>query len=98
MKHIRMLSMDEVLISQLTSAFLRRKGYEMLPAAHEGAELLELLLRERTDIVVIDLALPVLDGLDVLEVASALPCRSGRCCSPLRTSAVRACLSLPSAR
>ncbi len=73
MKHIRILSIDEVLISQLTSAFLRRKGYEMMPAAHEGAELLELLLRERTDIVVIDLALPVLDGLDVLEVASALP-------------------------
>ncbi len=73
METVRILGVDGALISALTSAFLKHDRYEVMPAFGSGMELIELLLRDRTDVLLVDLALPTLDGLDMLDVIAALP-------------------------
>ena len=50
---------------------LRRQGYRILDAA-DGAEAIEVLDRERVDVIVTDLRMPGMDGLGVLRRAKAL--------------------------
>lgn len=73
METVRILSIDDALISALTSAFLKDRRYEVMPAIASGTELIELLLRERMDVLIADLALPGIDGMDTLDVIAALP-------------------------
>ncbi len=55
---------DEKKIVQLVKAYLERDGYRVL-AAYDGQEALNLAQREKPDLVVLDLMLPGLSGLDV---------------------------------
>ncbi len=55
---------DEKKIVQLVKAYLERNGYRVL-AAYDGQEALNLAQREKPDLVVLDLMLPGLSGLDV---------------------------------
>ncbi|MEW6233276.1 MAG: response regulator transcription factor [Chloroflexota bacterium] len=55
---------DEKKIVQLVKAYLERDGYKVL-AAYDGQEALNLAQREKPDLVVLDLMLPGLSGLDV---------------------------------
>lgn len=55
---------DEERIVELVRAYLERAGYRVL-AAYDGQAGLELFQRERPSLVVLDLMLPELDGLDV---------------------------------
>jgi len=57
---------DEPLICDLLARFLGRRGYTVVTAA-DGEEALERMRRERPDLLLLDLALPKLDGLEVLE-------------------------------
>lgn len=49
-------------VRKMMSIFLRHSGYEVLEAA-DGYEALELAVEEKPDLVLMDIALPVLDGI-----------------------------------
>ncbi len=55
---------DEPNIREVVGLYLRREEYDVASAA-DGVEAMELFQRERPDLVVLDLILPKLDGLEV---------------------------------
>jgi len=55
---------DEVDLADIVAFNLRRAGYTPM-TAHNGAEGLDLALRERPDLLLLDLMLPKLSGMDV---------------------------------
>ena len=56
---------DEDVLSLVTTV-LERAGHEVI-AARDGAEALALAQRRRPDLAVLDVAMPQLDGLEVLR-------------------------------
>ena len=57
---------DEIHIVHVVAIKLRNNGYEVI-SADNGAEALELALREKPDIVVTDYQMPVMTGLELVE-------------------------------
>ncbi|MFZ0041183.1 MAG: response regulator transcription factor [Solirubrobacteraceae bacterium] len=57
---------DEPTISEVVSRYLERAGYRTRIAA-DGSQALELAARQRPDLVVLDLMLPGIDGLEVMR-------------------------------
>src|SRR4249920_685427 len=57
---------DEQGIRDLLDTLLRRKGYDVV-VAENGREGLKVFRRERPDVVVLDLMMPGMDGLTVLQ-------------------------------
>ena len=57
---------DEPTISEVVSRYLERAGYRTRIAA-DGGQALELAAAQRPDLVVLDLMLPGLDGLEVMR-------------------------------
>jgi DNA-binding response OmpR family regulator len=57
---------DEQGIRELLDTLLRRKGYDVV-VAENGREGLKVFRRERPDAVVLDLNMPGIDGLTVLQ-------------------------------
>jgi two-component system, OmpR family, response regulator MtrA len=57
---------DDEDILALVTAVLERKGYEVT-AVHDGAQALESVQVQSPDLVVLDIAMPELDGLEVLR-------------------------------
>jgi DNA-binding NtrC family response regulator len=57
---------DEPMMQTLLERILTRDGYRVLIAGN-GAEALEVLARESVSIVISDLQMPVLNGLDLLK-------------------------------
>jgi DNA-binding response OmpR family regulator len=55
---------DELKIVELVSDYLKRSGYEVL-TAHDGESALQKVQREKPDLIILDLGLPIIDGLDV---------------------------------
>ena len=55
---------DEANITQLIRLYLERAGYAVITAS-DGVAGLELHARERPDLVILDLMLPVMDGMEV---------------------------------
>ena len=55
---------DEPAIVRLVRDYLERAGFEVSTAAN-GEDALHLFAREHPDLVILDLSLPVIDGLDV---------------------------------
>lgn len=55
---------DEARIVELLRAYLERDGYQVLPA-YNGREALDLARQERPGLVILDLMLPEVDGLEV---------------------------------
>ena len=62
---------DEPGIRSLLDTLLRRKGYDVV-LAESGRKGLELFRRERPDVVVLDLKMPGMDGLAVLQQVRSL--------------------------
>ena len=66
---------DEPQIAEIARDYLQHAGYGVL-LARDGAQALELARSRRPDLIVLDLALPAIDGLDVARVLrreSAVP-------------------------
>ncbi len=57
---------DEPTIAEIVSRYLERAGYRT-DVAHDGAQALAHAARGRPDLVVLDLMLPGLDGLEVMQ-------------------------------
>lgn len=58
---------DEAVIRQSISLFLENRGYAVLSAG-DGKSGLEVFRNEKPDVVLVDLRMPEMDGLDVLDV------------------------------
>jgi DNA-binding response OmpR family regulator len=66
---------DEESIQKLLTFPLERDGFRVVPA-HDGEQALDRFARERVDLVVLDVMLPRLDGLEVcrkLRATSSVP-------------------------
>ena len=55
---------DELAVQKLLSYPLRKEGYDVVPA-HDGREALDRFAQQRFDLVVLDIMLPKLDGIEV---------------------------------
>ena len=62
---------DEQSIRELLNTLLHRKGYDVV-LAESGKKGLELFRRERPDVMVLDLKMPGMDGLTVLQQVRSL--------------------------
>ena len=61
---------DEPRIAQLVTSYLERDGFRTLSAS-TGRSALEILARERPDLLILDLTLPDIDGLDICRQVRA---------------------------
>ena len=57
---------DEPTIAEIVARYLERAGYHA-HVAHDGQQAIEAAARERPDLVVLDLMLPHIDGLEVMR-------------------------------
>ncbi len=65
--HVRLMIVDdEAEIREMLSRHFRFLGFEVLTAAN-GREALDLLETKRTEIVITDLMMPVMDGIQLLR-------------------------------
>ena len=55
---------DEKQIRDLLQKFLKREGYEVIVAS-DGKEAIELAKKERPEVVLLDIKLPKIDGIEV---------------------------------
>jgi two-component system response regulator PilR (NtrC family) len=62
---------DERSMRELLSIVLRRDGYDVL-IAEDGAAAVELLKRERVDILITDIRMPQMNGVDLLREAKRI--------------------------
>ncbi len=63
---------DHVVVRQALAEMLKKRGsFNVLAEASHGGELLELLKNHRPDVVILDLNMPTVDGLQTLEKLSA---------------------------
>lgn len=56
---------DETMICKLLAALLRKQGFQNLLQVHTGGEVLEQLDRFRPDLLLLDMQMPDISGLDV---------------------------------
>lgn len=73
MKTLRIVSADMAAAQSLQTMLIRGKQFRVLPVLRDGRELLERYMEERTDVLVIDLELPGIDGLEIVEAVNRLP-------------------------
>jgi len=62
---------DEPAIVRLIRDYLERAGFDVMTAGN-GEDALQVFSRSRPDLVILDLTLPHMDGLDVAWVSAAL--------------------------
>src|SRR6266540_3547018 len=55
---------------ELIKLYLERDGYQVL-VAHDGRQALDLARQRRPDLIVLDLMLPTINGLDICRVLRA---------------------------
>ena len=73
MKTLRIVSADVETAESLHTMLVRGKQFRVLPILRDGRELLERYMEERTDVLLIDLELPGIDGLEIVEAVCSLP-------------------------
>jgi DNA-binding response OmpR family regulator len=61
---------DDRKTAELIRLYLERDGYQAL-LAHDGRQALELARQKRPDLIVLDLMLPTVDGLDICRILRA---------------------------
>jgi len=71
MVDIRILVVDDdKKIVELVTLYLKKDGYHVL-AAYDGRQAIELARRKQPDLIVLDLMLPQVDGMDVCRILRA---------------------------
>jgi DNA-binding NarL/FixJ family response regulator len=72
---IRTLIVDDnpTFIESVSSFLARRPTIDLLACAHSGSEALERARTERPDLVLVDLVMPSMNGLDLTKALRALP-------------------------
>ena len=67
---VRVLIVDDhpVVRAGLASLLRRQEGVKLAGAAHSGEEALEMLERSSVDVVLLDLRMPTINGIDLLNV------------------------------
>ena len=73
MKTLRIVSADMAAAESLQTMLIRGKQFRVQPILLDGRELLERYMEERTDVLLIDLELPGIDGLEIVEALCSLP-------------------------
>lgn len=63
---------DSASVRQMVSFTLKNAGYDVLEAA-DGQEALELFQKEPVDMVITDLNMPRMDGIELIRCARRLP-------------------------
>jgi len=58
---------DEASVRKLVSSYLKREGFHVLEAS-DGAEALKKARLEHPDLVVLDLMLPIIDGIEITRI------------------------------
>lgn len=58
---------DEAMICKLLTALLRKQGFQNLLVVHTGSEVVEQLDRFRPDLLLLDMQMPDISGLDVCK-------------------------------
>ena len=61
---------DEPDLAKITSFRLRKAGYEVLVAL-DGKQGLEMAEKERFDLILLDLGIPIISGFDVCQILKA---------------------------
>lgn len=64
---------DEMMNRDLIAKILNKEGYDVLEASH-GKEALEILDRDKIDLVLMDLMMPIMDGFEAIEMIRKLRC------------------------
>ncbi|CAA9276632.1 MAG: hypothetical protein AVDCRST_MAG93-2927, partial [uncultured Chloroflexia bacterium] len=70
-----LLAEDETQVANMTAATLRRGGFDVVHA-YDGNQALEVWRSEKTDLIILDIQMPVLDGFAVcrrIRTASDIP-------------------------
>lgn len=70
MKRRILVAEDDRKTADLVKLYLEKAGYAVL-LAHDGSEALDIWRRRQPDLLVLDLMLPVLDGLEVCKAVRA---------------------------
>lgn len=65
-KYLILIAEDDALVRKTTAHYLSVKGYRILEAA-DGQEALKLCREKKPDIVLTDLRMPLLDGMDLIK-------------------------------
>jgi two-component system chemotaxis response regulator CheY len=63
-----LIAEDEAHILRVMAMWLERHGHEVLEA-HNGAAALDILKRETVDLIISDMNMPVMDGLELIRAA-----------------------------
>jgi|WetSurMetagenome_2_1015567.scaffolds.fasta_scaffold627372_1 DNA-binding NtrC family response regulator len=72
MQHARVLIVDdEPLVRQVLSAWLRRKHFHVVEA-EGGRQAMEMIRKDEPDLVISDMVMPGMDGLQLLKEARAV--------------------------
>lgn len=66
---------DQPICRELVASALRNSGFEVLSAA-SGPHALSIIARQSPDLVLLDISMPLLDGLSVLQVLRENPVHS----------------------
>lgn len=70
MKHRIMIVEDDLAISDMVHESLTKEGYEVM-AAYDGEAALQLFDSQRIDLILLDLMLPKIDGMECLKMMRA---------------------------
>jgi DNA-binding NarL/FixJ family response regulator len=72
---VRVLIVDDhpVVRAGLASLLRRQPGVKLSGAAHSGEEALEVLKRTSVDVILLDLRMPAINGIDLLNLLNAEP-------------------------
>ena len=71
-RHSLLLADDDVLIQRLVQPHLERAGFRTL-LADNGARALDLLVTEAPEVIILDIAMPEIDGLALLRMIKSTP-------------------------
>lgn len=67
---------DVLFIREIYKYSLRNENYQIIAEAGDGVEALQLIKMHQPDIVILDLVLPIKNGLEVLKEAHSLSART----------------------